>query len=74
MEERKGFFTKEQEQKLERVIKLNNWFLETVDGPIISTVDNIFLTKVIAKLSPELKEMLFGIIDEVMEALPETVE
>lgn len=70
MEERKGFFLKAQEQKLERVVRVNK-FLEIVDGPIISVVDNVILEKVVAKLKPELKTILFEVIDEVVDALPE---
>ena len=67
---RKGFFTKEQEQKLDKVIKLKNPIMEAVDGPIISIVDNIFLQKVVAKLKPEFQKTLFDVIDEVVESLP----
>lgn len=69
MEERKGFFTKSQEQKLDRVIKLKNPFMEAVDGPIISVVDNILLQKVVEKLKPEFKATLLEVIDEVVESL-----
>ena len=71
MEERKGFFLKEQEKKIDSLIKWKNPFLEMVDGSIISVVDNVLLEKVIAKLEPEMKEMLFGVIDEVIAALPD---
>lgn len=71
MEERKGFFTKSQEQKLDRVIKLKNPIMEAVDGPIISVVDNIFLQKVVEKLKPEFKATLLEVIDEVVESLPD---
>ena len=71
MEERKGFFTKDQEKKLDDVIRLKNPILEAVDGPIISVVDNIFLQKVVAKLKPEFKQVLLDVIDEVVASLPD---
>ena len=69
-EERKGFFTKDQEKKIDKAIKFKNPILEAVDGPIISSVDNILLQKIVVKLGPELKAVLYEIIDEVVEALP----
>ena len=73
-EERKGLFTKEQEAKLDEVIKFNNPVLEGIDGPIISMIDNEGLERAIAKLrenNPELWPIIIKIIDVIFAAIPD---
>ena len=69
MEERKGFFTPEQEKQLDEFIKLEGLY-EAADGPAIKLVDNIVLDKLKKKLAeknPELVDTVFAIIDEVFD-------
>lgn len=69
MEERKGFFTPEQEQKLDEIVKLNG-FYEAMDGPAIKLVDNVLLDKIKEKLeknSPGLLTTVYAVIDEIFE-------
>jgi hypothetical protein len=71
LEERKGFFTPEQEVKLDEFIKLEGLY-EAVDGVAIKLTDNILLEKLKAKLqekNPELVETIEGVIDEVFASL-----
>jgi hypothetical protein len=71
MEERKGFFTPEQEVKLDEFIKLEGIY-EAMDGVVIKLTDNILLEKLKAKLqekNPELVETIESIIDEVFASL-----
>ena len=71
MDERKGFFTPEQEVKLDEFVKLEGIY-EAVDGIAIKLVDNILLEKLKAKLqekNPALVETIEGIIDEVFASL-----
>lgn len=71
MEERKGFFTPEQEVKLDEFIKLEGIY-EAMDGTAIKLVDNILLEKLKAKLqekNPELIETIESVIDEVFASL-----
>ena len=70
-EERKGFFTPEQEVKLDEFIKLEGIY-EVVDGPAIRLSDNVVLNKLKEKLkekNPELVETIEGIIDEIFLSL-----
>ena len=69
MEERKGFFTPEQEEKLDEFIKLEGIY-EALDGTAIKLTDNIILNKLKEKLSeknPELVDTICALIDEVFE-------
>jgi len=71
MEERKGFFTKEQEEKLDAFIKLEGIY-EAMDGPAIRLVDNVVFEKMKAKLkqkNPEIVNTVIMLIDEVFENL-----
>jgi hypothetical protein len=71
MEERKGFFTKEQEEKLDAFIKLEGIY-EAMDGPAIRLVDNVIFEKMKIKLeekNPELVTTIITILDEVFENL-----
>lgn len=69
--ERKGFFTPEQESKLDEFIKLEGIY-EAMDGTAIKLVDNVVLDKLKEKLSeknPELTATVLEIIDEVFANL-----
>jgi hypothetical protein len=69
--ERKGFFTPEQEAKLDEFIKLEGIY-EAMDGTAIKLTDNIVLNKLKEKLSeknPELTATVLAIIDEVFANL-----
>jgi hypothetical protein len=71
MSERKGFFTPEQEVKLDEFIKLEGLY-EAVDGVAIKLVDNALLSKLKEKLqekNPEMVEMIETVIDEIFAAL-----
>jgi len=71
MEERKGFFTPEQEVKLDEFVKLEG-IAEAADGLVIKLTDNLVLEKLKAKLqekNPELVETIENIIDEVFLSL-----
>ena len=71
MEERKGFFTPEQETKLDDFIKLEGLY-EAMDGTAIKLTDNILLQKVkeaLAKKNPELVVTVEAVIDEVFASL-----
>lgn len=73
MEERKGFLTPEQEEKLHSLLKLKG-ILGVIDAPVLRILDNIGLEKLKAKLGPggdEILKVIFTIIDEVFAALPD---
>lgn len=73
MEERKGFLTPEQEKKLDALIELKG-VMEAVDGPAIKIADNVGLEKLKAKIvaeNPELLDIIYQVIDEIMAALPD---
>ncbi len=68
-DDRKGFFTAEQEAKLDKFIEFEG-LAETLDGPTIKLTDNILLNKIKEKLqkkNPELLETVISVIDEVFE-------
>jgi hypothetical protein len=69
---RKGILTPEQEVKVDTIIKLKNPVLEMVDGPIIRTVDNVFLEKLMTYLEekyPEYVQYVYEGVDAVIESL-----
>ena len=71
MSERKGFFTPEQEKKLDEFVKLEGIY-EAIDGPAIKLVDNIILEKLKNKLeekNPGVVITILAIIDEVFDNL-----
>jgi hypothetical protein len=71
MEERKGFFTKEQEEKLDAFIELEGIY-EKLDGPAIRLIDNVIFEKMKVKLeqkNPELVKTVIMVIDEVFANL-----
>jgi hypothetical protein len=76
MDERKGFLTEDQEQKLERVIKLNAAG-EKVDGLIIKLADNQGLERLkddLEKLYPGAVEIVYQVVDAILELIPEVDE
>lgn len=68
MEERKGFLTPEQEEKLDKLIELKG-IAEAADGIIIRIGDNQGLEKLKAKLPDEYLPVVYEIIDEIFNAL-----
>jgi regulator of PEP synthase PpsR (kinase-PPPase family) len=70
-EERKGFFTPEQEVKLDEFLKLEGIY-EATDGVVIKLTDNIVLQKLKEKLlekNPEMVDMVETVIDEIFQSL-----
>jgi hypothetical protein len=70
-EERKGFFTPEQEVKLDEFLKLEGIY-EATDGVAIKLTDNIVLQKLKEKLlekNPEIVDMVETVIDEIFQSL-----
>lgn len=66
--DRKGLFTPEQEELLDKLYA-NGGFLDKIDGMIIKVVDNTILDRLKNKLPAEYLPTLYQIIDEIMEAL-----
>jgi len=76
MEERKGFLTPDQEKKLDKLIELKG-IAEAMDGPAIKIADNVGLEKLKAKLeseSPEIIPIIYQVVDEIFNALPDSAE
>lgn len=69
---RKGVFTPEQEEVLEKLYK-GKGLLEAVDGAIIRTVDNVLIEKLKKNIPQEYLPTLYEIIDEIMNAISKTV-
>ncbi|MFA5196162.1 MAG: hypothetical protein WC401_10230 [Bacteroidales bacterium] len=70
---RKGFLTPEQEEKLDRVIKLNG-VAESVDGIAIKLADNQGLERLKGQITekwPDALPVIYEIIDAIIEAIPE---
>ena len=65
---RKGIFTPEQEELLDKLYA-GKGLLETIDGPAIRTIDNMLIEKLKAKLPEEYLPTLYQIIDELMGGL-----
>lgn len=70
MEERKGFLTPEQEKKLDELVELKG-LAETFDGVAIRIADNTVLNRLKEKLDEPTKQVVYQIIDEIFNALPE---
>jgi hypothetical protein len=68
MEERKGFLTPEQEQKLDEIIVLKG-IGEAVDGVAIKVLDNQGLEKMKAKIPADILPIVYEVIDEVFDSL-----
>lgn len=70
MEDRKGFFTEEQEQQLDELLELKG-IAEAFDGPMIKAADNKGLQKLKDKLSADKLPAIYEFVDEMMKALSE---
>lgn len=68
MEERKGFLTPEQEQKLDELIEMKGIY-ETFDGTAIKLADNMVLEKLKAKIPTEVLPTVYEVIDEIFNSL-----
>jgi hypothetical protein len=68
MEERKGFLTPEQEQKLDELIVLKG-ISETLDGTAIRLSDNLLLEKLKAKIPVEQLPLVYQVIDEIFNSI-----
>ena len=65
MEERKGVLTPEQEKLLDDIIQLKG-LAEAIDGPAISIIDNQGIDRVLKKVNPETKQIIYEIVDILM--------
>ena len=71
--EEKGLFTAEQEKKLDEWIKFKNPILESIDGTVISLIDNQGLERAIEKFraeKPELWSIYLLVRDAIFAAIP----
>ena len=68
MDERKGFLTPEQEQKVDELIELKG-ISEALDGAAIRLVDNLILEKLKAKIPAETLPIVYRVIDEIFNSL-----
>lgn len=73
MEERKGFLTPEQEQKLDELIELKGIY-EAMDGTVIKLFDNIALERLKEKLPAESLPVVYQVIDEIFAGLTNLAE
>jgi hypothetical protein len=67
-ETRKGVFTPEQEKLLDDLIELKG-LGEALDGPAISLIDNQGIDRLLEKVSDETKEVIYEVIDMVMDGI-----
>jgi hypothetical protein len=77
MDERKGFLTPQQEQKLDSLIKIKNMLGEKLDGPAIQVADNQGLERLkdnLEKLYPGAVEIVYQVVDTIFEMIPEVDE
>lgn len=68
MEERKGFLTPEQEQKLDELIELKG-IAEAADGIMIKLADNQGLERLKAKIPTEYLPVVYEVVDEIFNSL-----
>ena len=76
MDERKGFFTPEGEDKIHALLKFKG-VIGIIDLPLLRVLDNIAFEKLKEKAGPGFKEYLpviYGILDTIIEALPSPTE
>lgn len=73
MEERKGFLTPAQEKKIDDLLELKG-IAESLDGMAIRLADNQVLEKLKKKLPSEVLPVVYEVIDEIFNALPEVSE
>ena len=71
-EERKGFLTTGQEQKLDDLIDLSG-IKERFDGVAIALLDNVVMSRIKRKYinDPEVLQDVYRIIDMIFDAIPE---
>jgi len=69
-DDRKGFLTPEQEQKIDGLIQLSG-IAETFDGMAIRLADNIGLEALKVKIPEDVLPVVLDIIDQIMAAIPE---
>jgi hypothetical protein len=72
MEERKGFLTPEEEEKLHKILKLKG-IVGVIDGPVIKLLDNLGLEKLKSSLGEhqDILPTIYLVIDEIFAAIPE---
>lgn len=68
MEERKGFFTPNQEKGIDELIELKG-IAEKLDGLAIKLADNKGLEKLKSKVPGEYLPVIYEVVDEVLLAL-----
>jgi len=73
MEERKGFFTPDQEKLLDDLYE-GKGIVEALDGLVIRSADNYGLEKLKLKIPEEYLPLMYEVIDQVFEALKPLVE
>ena len=66
--ERKGAMTPEQEAILDKIIKLKG-IAEALDGPAISIIDNQGIDRLLAKATPEVKDIVYQVVDMIFLGL-----
>lgn len=71
-DERKGIFTPEQEEILDK-LNVATGITELMDGVVIRLIDNLVIQKLKAKIPVEFLPTVYEIIDEVMKALSQTL-
>lgn len=69
-DDRKGFLTPEQEQKIDDLIKLSG-VAETFDGMAIRLADNYGLEALKKKIPADVLPIVYEVIDQILDALPE---
>jgi hypothetical protein len=74
---RRGFVLPEGESKLDRVVKLSG-IAETLDGPAIKLADNVGLEmakkKIVEKWGVDILPDIYGVVDMIIDAIPEPAE
>ena len=71
--ERKGALTPDQEKILDELIKLKG-VAEALDGAAISLIDNQGIDRLLAKASPEVKEIVYQVVDMIFDGLSTIIE
>lgn len=71
-ETRKGVFTPEQEELLDKLYVAKG-ITEAMDGVTIKMVDNILIEKLKTKIPVEFLPTVYEIIDEIMNGLATTI-
>lgn len=71
-EERKGVFTPQQEELLDKLYVAKG-ITEAMDGVAIKMIDNVIIEKLKAKIPVEFLPTVYEIIDEIMNGLATTI-